>query len=193
LVCPKPLDQRGLHFLVPDCPLALGIEVGLIVRLGENFSRSFQCGRDGSLANFDTMVVFEPFFQVFLWKLRIVSFVLAKSYVDLVRHNGMKSSFLQHCFAPTFGERVWRRLTSWLPTTLFIERRRVSESTQSPAFHNFTFCQDFYHSCHMIFYMLLWSSTKLHKVPLPSPMIHDLLLTSMTFHAALAGFGMIFV
>jgi hypothetical protein len=46
--------------------LALGIEVGLIVKLGENLSRSFQCGRDGSLANFDTMVVFEPFDQVFL-------------------------------------------------------------------------------------------------------------------------------
>ncbi len=66
LVCPKPLDQRGLHFRVPDYLLALGIEVGLIVKLGENLSRSFQCGRDGSLANFDTMVVFEPFDQVFL-------------------------------------------------------------------------------------------------------------------------------
>jgi hypothetical protein len=68
-----------------------------------------------------------------------------------------------------------------------------SESTQSAAFHNLIFCQDFYHSCHMIFYMLLWSSTKLHKVPLPSLMIHDLLLTSMTFHVALASSGMIFV
>jgi hypothetical protein len=66
LVCPKPLDQRGLHFQVPDCPLALGIEVGLIVRLGENLSQPFQCGRDGSLANFDIVVVFEPFDQVFL-------------------------------------------------------------------------------------------------------------------------------
>ncbi len=35
LVCPKPLDQRGLHFRVPNCPLALGIEVGLIVKLGK--------------------------------------------------------------------------------------------------------------------------------------------------------------
>jgi len=66
LVCPKPLDQRGLHFRVPDCPLALGIEVGLIVRLGENLSRPFQCGKDGSLANFDIVVIFEPFDQVFL-------------------------------------------------------------------------------------------------------------------------------
>jgi hypothetical protein len=37
------------------------------------------------------------------------------------------------------------------------------------------------------------SKAKLHKVPLPSPMIYDFLLTSMTFHAALAGSGMIFV
>jgi hypothetical protein len=44
----------------------LGIEVGLIVRLGENLSRPFQCGKDGSLANFDIVVVFEPFDQVFL-------------------------------------------------------------------------------------------------------------------------------
>jgi hypothetical protein len=64
-ICPKPLDQRGLHFWVPDYPLALGIEVGLIVKLGENLSRPFQCGRDGSLANFDTVVVFEPFDQFF--------------------------------------------------------------------------------------------------------------------------------
>jgi hypothetical protein len=125
LVCPKPLDQCRLHFRVPDCPLALGIEVGLIVRLGENLSRPFQCGRDGSLVNFDTVVVFEPFDQVFLWKLRIVSLVLAKSYVDFVRHNGMKSSFLWHYSTPAFGERVWTRLTSWLPTTPFIEQRRV--------------------------------------------------------------------
>jgi hypothetical protein len=122
---------------------------------------------------------------------------VAENYADLVRHSGMKSSFLRHCFALAFGERVWTRLTSWLPTAPFIERRRVfwgySESTQNATFHNLTFCQDFYHSCHMIFYVFLWSSTKLHKVPLPSPMIHDLLLTSMTFHAALAGFGMIFV
>jgi len=66
MVCPKPLDQHGLHFQVPDCLLALGIEVGLIVRLGENLSRPFQCGRDGSLANFDIVAVFEPFDQVFL-------------------------------------------------------------------------------------------------------------------------------
>jgi hypothetical protein len=66
MVCSKPLDQRGLYFRVPDCSPALGIEVGLIVRLGENLSRPFQCGRDGSLANFDTVVVFEPFDQVFL-------------------------------------------------------------------------------------------------------------------------------
>jgi hypothetical protein len=64
LVCPKPSDQRRLHFRVLDCPL--GIEVGLIVRLGENFSRPLQCGRDGSLANFDIVVVLEPFDQVFL-------------------------------------------------------------------------------------------------------------------------------
>jgi len=66
LVCSKPLDQRRLHFQVHDCLLALGIEVGIIVRLGENLSRPFQCGRDGSLANFDNVVVFEPFDQVFL-------------------------------------------------------------------------------------------------------------------------------
>jgi len=66
LVCPKPLDQRGLHFRVLDCPLVLGIKIVFIVRLGENLSRPFQCGRDGSLANFDTVVVFEPFDQVFL-------------------------------------------------------------------------------------------------------------------------------
>jgi len=125
LVCPKPLDQHGLHFRVPNCSLALGIEFGLIVRLGENLSRPFQCDRDGSLANFDIVVVFEPFDHVFLWKLRIVSFVLVKSYADLVRHNGMKSSFLWHYSTPAFGERVWTRLTSWLPTTPFIEQRRV--------------------------------------------------------------------
>ncbi len=68
-----------------------------------------------------------------------------------------------------------------------------SESTQSATFHNLTFCQDFYHSCHMIFYMLLGSSTKLYKVLLFFPMIHNLLLTSTTFNAALAGSGMIFV
>jgi len=66
LVCPKPLDQRGLDFRVLDCPLVLGIKIVLIVRLGENLSRLFQCGRDGSLANFDIVVVFEPFDQVFL-------------------------------------------------------------------------------------------------------------------------------
>jgi hypothetical protein len=66
-----------------------------------------------------------PFDQVFLWKLRIVSFVLAESYADLVHHSGMKSSFLRHCSAPAFGERVWTRLTIWLPTTPFIERKKV--------------------------------------------------------------------
>jgi hypothetical protein len=125
LVCPKPLDQCRLHFRVPDYLLAFSIEVSFIVRLGENLSRPFQCGRDGNLANFDTVVVFEPFDQVFLWKLKIVSFVLAESYANLVRHSGMKSSFLRHCFAPAFGERVWTRLTSWLPTAPFIVRRRV--------------------------------------------------------------------
>jgi hypothetical protein len=58
------------------------------------------------LANFDTVVVFEPFDQVFLWKLKIVSFVLVESYTDLVRHSDMKSSFLRHCSIPAFGERV---------------------------------------------------------------------------------------
>ncbi len=106
LVCPKPLDQCELHFRVPNYLSALGIEVGLIVRLGENLSRPFQCGRDGKLANFDTVVVFEPFDQVFLWKLKIVSFVLVESYTDLVRHSDMKSSFLRHCSIPAFGERV---------------------------------------------------------------------------------------
>jgi hypothetical protein len=53
--------------------------------------------------------------------MRIVSFVLADSYADLVRHSGMKSSFLQHCSAPVFGERVWTRLT----TAPFVEQRRV--------------------------------------------------------------------
>jgi hypothetical protein len=125
LVCPKPLEQHGLHFRVPDYPLALSIEVGLIVRLGENLYWPFQCGRDGSLANFDIMVVFESFDQAILWKLRIVSFVLVESYADLIRHSGMKSSFLWHCFAPAFGERVWTRLTSWLPTAPFIKWRRV--------------------------------------------------------------------
>jgi hypothetical protein len=45
----------------------------------------------------------------------------------------------------------------------------------------------------MIYDLLLTSMTFHAALPLPSPMIYDLLLTSMTFHAALAGSGMIFV
>ncbi len=180
-ICPKPLDQRGLHFQVPNCPLVLGIEVGLIVRLGKNLNRSFQCGRDGSLANFDTMVIFEPFDQVFLWKLRIVSFVLVESYTNLVRHSGMKSSFLQHCSALAFGERVWTRLTSWLPTTPFIERRRVLWEYPECSFPQPHFLPRF---LPLMSYDLPCASLILHQVPQgsvtfpndpwPSTNLHDL-------------------
>jgi hypothetical protein len=181
LVCSKPLDQCGLHFRVPDCPLALGIEVGLIVRLGKNLNRPFQCGRDGSLANFDTVVVFEPFDQVFLWKLRIVSFVLAESYADLVRHSDIKSSFLWHCSAPTFGERVWTRLTSWLPTAPFIEWRRVFWEYPECSFPQPHFLPRF---LPLMSYDLLLAFLILHQAPQgsvtfpndpwPSTNLHDL-------------------
>jgi hypothetical protein len=181
LVCPKPLDQCGLHFRVPDCPLALNIEVGLIVKLGENLSRSFLCGRDGNLANFDNVVVFEPFDQVFLWKTRIVSFVLIESYANLVCHSGMKSSFLRHCSTPTFGERVWTRLTNWLPTTPFIERRRVLWEYLECSFPQPHFLPRF---LPLMSYDLLHVSLILHQVPQgsialpndpwPSTNLHDL-------------------
>jgi hypothetical protein len=181
VVFPKLVDQREFHFQVPDYPLALSIEVGFIVKLGKNLRWPFQCGRNGSLVNFDTVVVSEPFDQFFLWKLRIVSFVLAESYTDLVRHSGMKSSFLQHCFAPAFGERVWTRLMSWLPIAPFIERRKVFWKYPECSFPQPHFLPKF---LPLMSYDLLRVSLILHQAPQgsvtfpndpwPSTNLHDL-------------------
>jgi hypothetical protein len=113
--------------------------------------------------------------------LRIVSFVLGESYVDLVRHSGMKSSFLRHCFTLAFGERVWIRLTSWLPTTPFIERRRVFWEYPECSFPQLHFLPRF---LPLMSYDLLHASLILHQAPQgsvtfpndpwPSTNLHDL-------------------
>jgi hypothetical protein len=113
--------------------------------------------------------------------LTIVSFVLVESYADLVHHSGMKSSFLWHCSAPAFGERVWTRLTSWLPIAPFIEQRRVLWKYPECNFPQPHFLPRF---LPLMSYDLLRASLILHQAPQgsvtfpndpwPSTNLHDL-------------------
>jgi hypothetical protein len=106
---------------------------------------------------------------------------LAESYANLVRHSGMKSSFLWHYFTPAFGETVWTRLTSWLPMTPFIEWRRVFWEYLKCTFPQPHFVPRF---LPLMSYDLLSASLILHQAPQgsvtfpndpwPSTNLHDL-------------------
>jgi hypothetical protein len=118
---------------------------------------------------------------------------LAKSYADLVRHSGMKSSFLRHCSAPAFGERVWTRLTSWLPIVPFIEWRRIFWEYPDCNFPQPHFLPRF---LPLISYDLLRASLILHQAPLGSITFPNDPWPSINLHdlpCSLAGSRMIFV